>query len=762
MFDGIQDQFHQFLASSSSSSSRASATNALPLIPLTFSLYGSSTTTTTPTYPSSFDNINIPFAPPPPPPPPPPHHHHHHHHQQALALHRIHEPAAGGGGGGGGGLLLQQHKDHHEDKEQSGLLSTGLVMMQQHLPAADHREKGRLLSGESIDPWSNEEALALLRIRSNMDNSWFPDFTWDHVSRKLGELGFKRSAENCKEKFEEESRYLNGNIRSCSSKNNYTLFGELEDLYDHSDHHHDHHHRQQQDRDQPANSSHHHHKYHDSKQGNIIDHDHVQTSCKELEEEEEEDKNINVEDDHSRRDKLVEEGDHHQSVDSDHEQLVVEQEDEEEEEEEEEENKRSSAVVILRKRKRSVHSQRKRRRRKFEMLKGFCESIMNKMMAHQQELHNKILENLVKRDEEKMTREEAWKKHEMERIKKEMEYRAHEQALACDRQAKILELLNKFTSISSSTHTTTTTFEPYNNQTLSQIICLDPGDDQKTIHEDIADHDHVINAKAAPKPSTSSTPPTPTSSNTAIVVQTNQNNSPSLPTSSNDDNQASPNPSNSIIPYPMITNHPANSPNGKSTPRFVLNDQEAAGDHQDMMMKSRWPRDEVLALINIRCSLYNINNITCRDDHQNNNPPKDQGGNSITTNSSTNTSTASNSKGPLWERISKGMLELGYKRSAKRCKEKWENINKYFRKTKDMNKKRSLDSRTCPYFHQLSYLYSTQGTIVVTPMESTLSDNQAKASTANIIIGDDHAPHQGGHEDDHNLAQVPSSCGFEY
>nr|GMC88872.1 trihelix transcription factor GTL2 [Ipomoea batatas] len=96
----------------------------------------------------------------------------------------------------------------------------------------------------------------------------------------------------------------------------------------------------------------------------------------------------------------------------------------------------------------------------------------------------------------------------------------------------------------------------------------------------------------------------------------------------------------------------------------------------------RWPREEVLALINMRCSLNNNNN-----------------------NNSDNSSKDGGAKGPLWERISQGMKELGYNRSAKRCKEKWENINKYFRKTKDNNKKRSVDSRTCPYFHQLSSLY---------------------------------------------------------
>ncbi|KAF3789694.1 Trihelix transcription factor [Nymphaea thermarum] len=65
-------------------------------------------------------------------------------------------------------------------------------------------------------------------------------------------------------------------------------------------------------------------------------------------------------------------------------------------------------------------------------------------------------------------------------------------------------------------------------------------------------------------------------------------------------------------------------------------------------------------------------------------------------------------KGPLWEEVSSAMAAMGYARSAKRCKEKWENINKYFRKTKDSTKKRSKQSKTCPYFHQLDLLYSNK------------------------------------------------------
>ncbi|CAI0625619.1 unnamed protein product [Linum tenue] len=89
---------------------------------------------------------------------------------------------------------------------------------------------------------------------------------------------------------------------------------------------------------------------------------------------------------------------------------------------------------------------------------------------------------------------------------------------------------------------------------------------------------------------------------------------------------------------------------------------------------SRWPKVEVDALIGLRTRL---------DEKYLENGPK----------------------GPLWEEISAEMKKIGYNRSAKRCKEKWENINKYFKKVKESNKRRPEDSKTCPYFHQLDALY---------------------------------------------------------
>ncbi|KAM7514688.1 hypothetical protein LguiA_004271 [Lonicera macranthoides] len=101
---------------------------------------------------------------------------------------------------------------------------------------------------------------------------------------------------------------------------------------------------------------------------------------------------------------------------------------------------------------------------------------------------------------------------------------------------------------------------------------------------------------------------------------------------------------------------------------------------------SRWPKAEVQALIRLRTTL---------DMKYQENAPK----------------------GPLWEEISTAMRKLGYNRNAKRCKEKWENINKYYKKVKESNKKRPEDAKTCPYFHQLEQIYK----------------DRAKASEANSI-----------------------------
>ncbi|KAF7129248.1 hypothetical protein RHSIM_Rhsim10G0109000 [Rhododendron simsii] len=484
-------------------------------------------------------------------------------------------------------LDVLPHK--HDEKQQQQ------VMMINASSAASGLELGRD-RGSGIpdqllfDPWTNDEVLALLRIRSSIEY-WLPDFTWEHVSRKLGELGYRRSGESCKQKFEEESRHFdNMSTSSYTMKSHYTrpFFSELEEFC------------------------------------------HGENSSQVLVE-----RNQNV------VQKLPSEEGEVENVEQQQISLV---QDSRNEVLRENDQKKSES----KKRKRHGHH-----RRKFELLKGFCEDILNKMIAQQEELHNKIIEDMLKREEEKIAREEAWKKQEIERIHKEVEIRAHEQ----DRQTKLIEVLKNFTSTISS---------PDQNQSSGRRT-----------------RDDNENSAKIAKGGTASF-----SSTSCSLIQPHNPNPTSQPSDTQNPSFAATlkeNP-NGIMENenPSLAGAGINLANDKSAPRkrniaAVVVEKEMKED-----LGKRWPRDEVLALINLRCSSH-----TSNEDKESGVP-----------------------KGPLWERISQGMLELGYKRSAKRCKEKWENINKYFRKTKDVNKKRSVDSRTCPYFHQLNTLYA-QGTSLV-------------------------------------------------
>ncbi|PSR98384.1 Trihelix transcription factor GT-2 like [Actinidia chinensis var. chinensis] len=87
----------------------------------------------------------------------------------------------------------------------------------------------------------------------------------------------------------------------------------------------------------------------------------------------------------------------------------------------------------------------------------------------------------------------------------------------------------------------------------------------------------------------------------------------------------------------------------------------------------RWPKSEVQALITVRTAL----------DHKFCKGPKSAS----------------------WEEVAVGLSNVGYSRNARKCKEKWENINKYYRRTTENGKKHPDNGKTCPYFHELDILY---------------------------------------------------------
>ncbi|KAI3795680.1 hypothetical protein L1987_38337 [Smallanthus sonchifolius] len=86
----------------------------------------------------------------------------------------------------------------------------------------------------------------------------------------------------------------------------------------------------------------------------------------------------------------------------------------------------------------------------------------------------------------------------------------------------------------------------------------------------------------------------------------------------------------------------------------------------------RWPKSEVQALIMVRAAL----------NHK---------------------FIGKGSKGSVWGEVAADLSGMGYNRTPKKCKEKWENINKYYRRTTEKGK----ESKTCKYFSELEMLHKT-------------------------------------------------------
>ncbi|THU61508.1 hypothetical protein C4D60_Mb07t24020 [Musa balbisiana] len=224
---------------------------------------------------------------------------------------------------------------------------------------------------------------------------------------------------------------------------------------------------------------------------------------------------------------------------------------------------------------------RKRRQRQLSSVAAFFESLVKQLMDHQEGLHRKFLEVMERREQERTSREEAWRKQEVAKSSREAAARAQERALASSREAAIVSFLEKITG---------------------ESLDLPP---KPHFPEVDADKEENLQIEQ--------------------YSDTLNNGDP-------DSNKVSFN-------------------------------------------TSRWPKAEVQALIRVRSGLESRF--------------QEPG-----------------LKGPLWEEVSATMATMGYHRSSKRCKEKWENINKYFRKTKESGKKRPHHAKTCPYFQQLDQLYS--------------------------------------------------------
>ncbi|KAM6568623.1 hypothetical protein CsatB_016608 [Cannabis sativa] len=108
----------------------------------------------------------------------------------------------------------------------------------------------------------------------------------------------------------------------------------------------------------------------------------------------------------------------------------------------------------------------------------------------------------------------------------------------------------------------------------------------------------------------------------------------------------------------------------------------------------RWPRQETLTLLEIRSRLDSKFK-------------------------------EANQKGPLWDEVSRIMCEEhGYQRSGKKCREKFENLYKYYKKTKE-GKAGRQDGKHYRFFRQLEALYGDTTT-------TTTSNNHHQISSSSI------------------------------
>ncbi|KAK9283337.1 hypothetical protein L1049_011576 [Liquidambar formosana] len=119
---------------------------------------------------------------------------------------------------------------------------------------------------------------------------------------------------------------------------------------------------------------------------------------------------------------------------------------------------------------------------------------------------------------------------------------------------------------------------------------------------------------------------------------------------------------------------------------------------------SRWPRQETLTLLEIRSRL------------------------------DSNFKEA-NQKGPLWDEVSRIMAEEhGFQRSGKKCREKFENLYKYYKKTKE-GKAGRQDGKHYRFFRQLEALYGETSNASASVSEINFVGNTLPYhSTNNITI----------------------------
>ncbi|KAJ6790578.1 trihelix transcription factor GTL1 isoform X1 [Iris pallida] len=521
-------------------------------------------------------------------------------------------------------------------------------------------------AGGGGNRWPRQETLALLKIRSDMDAT-FREATlkgalWEEVSRKLAELGYVRSGKKCKEKFENVHKYYKRTKEGRAGRQDgksYRFFSQLEALHGTS---------------AAAESSH-----FTSPAAAALP---ITTTTAaaaamgtataapvsavtsqsplsvaprfgQTPPQQQQQQQISAPTPIATAPPMPMLGHEHQqnassamsfSSNTSSDELELDGDGGEEEEDDDEDDEATEEGPSSGKKRKRVGGAGGGRK-----MMALFEGLMRQVMERQEAMQQRFLEAIEKREQDRMVREEAWRRQEVGRLAREQELAAGERAAAAARDAAVISLLQKVTgqTVPIPSHAAPAPAPAPALATVSIVQTPPP----LQIHPP-----QQLTPPASQPPQQHQPPPTPPplqlqSAETARHQYHQQQQQtppppPMRPTSTE------------LVPLP------SDQYEGGATASVSL----------DPASSSRWPKPEVHALIKLRSGLDTR--------YQESGP-----------------------KGPLWEEISAGMQRLGYNRSSKRCKEKWENINKYFKKVKESNKKRPEDAKTCPYFHQLDALY---------------------------------------------------------
>uniref|UniRef100_A0A0D9W7P8 Myb-like domain-containing protein n=1 Tax=Leersia perrieri TaxID=77586 RepID=A0A0D9W7P8_9ORYZ len=494
-------------------------------------------------------------------------------------------------------------------------------------------------SGSAGNRWPREETLALIRIRSEMDAT-FRDATlkgplWEEVSRKLAELGYKRNAKKCKEKFENVHKYYKRTKEGRAGRQDgksYRFFSELEALHaaaPPTPTPQPHQIQQQQQLPPVSSSGPAMHSYAPPPpmgamppptgpiQPAPISSAAPAVAPLELPPQ----PPINLQ------------GLSFSSMSGS-----------ESDEESEDDEMTAETGGSLGKRKRGGSAGGGKR------LATFFEGLIKQVVDRQEEMQRRFLETMEKREAERTAREEAWRRQEVARLNREQEQLAQERAAAASRDAAIISFLQRIggqsVQVQAPPPVAATVIQmPTPVQLQTPPPAKQPARQQ---HQ--------------PQPTPTPTPPPPPP----------QAPIPAAPLQQQPPQQKET--TTTTTHHEAVSVTPRSAPPTSGSSLEVVPAAAETNTESGSASSSRWPKTEVNALIQLRMELDMR--------YQETGP-----------------------KGPLWEDISAGMRRLGYNRSSKRCKEKWENINKYYKKVKESNKKRPEDSKTCPYFHQLDAIY---------------------------------------------------------